>query len=80
MPPSSFKRNEVLRLGKIGGAVLDLSVWIRKFGGPSVSQQPLTSVQMAELPRIDPSVPGTSHCNGGNCPHTRAKNFFLTLY
>ena len=66
MPPSSFKRNEVLRLGKIGGAVLDLSVWIREFGGPPVSQQPLTSVQLPEFPQRDLSAPEKNHCNGGH--------------
>ncbi|MEK6761174.1 MAG: hypothetical protein AABY96_00535 [Nitrospirota bacterium] len=36
MPTSSFKGNEILGLVELGGSVLDLSVWIREFGGPAV--------------------------------------------
>jgi hypothetical protein len=63
MPPSSFKGNEVL--GELGGSVLDRSVWIREVGGPAVLSQLLTSIQMPELPRIDPSAPGANSRNEG---------------
>ena len=66
MPTSSFKGNEILGLVELGGSVLDLSVWIREVGGPPVSQQPLTYVQLPEFPQRDLSAPDKNHCNGGH--------------
>jgi hypothetical protein len=66
MPTSNFKGNEILGLEELGKSVLDLSVWIREVGGPPITQQPLTYVQLAEFPRIEPSAPEANHCNGGH--------------
>ena len=65
MPTSSFKGNEILGLEELGKSVLDLS-GSEKSVDASLTATPLTYVELAEFPRIEPSAPEANHCNGGH--------------
>ena len=65
MPTSNFKGNQILGLEELGKSVLDLSGSEKSVDRQSHSN-PLTYVELAEFPRIEPSAPEANHCNGGH--------------
>ena len=66
MPTSSFKGNEVLGLGSLVGQCSSCRSGSETSVDASLTATPLTYVELAEFPRIEPSAPGPNHCNGGH--------------